>query len=80
MRISPSPGQTGIPGRRGTDMSIISGKLFLRSTGTIIDVTLTVNFLVWHGSRPGISTQYSVTQGIAAIEEFGFLRELFQRS
>jgi len=37
------PGQTGIPGRTGTDMSIISDKLFLRSIGSISDATLKFN-------------------------------------
>jgi len=32
-------------------MSIISDKLFLRSTGSIVDAMLKFNFLVWHGSR-----------------------------
>ena len=45
------PGQTGIRGRRGTDMSTISDKLFLRSTASIFDATLSFNFLVCSGSR-----------------------------
>ena len=36
-------------------MSMISDKLLLRSTGSIFNVTLTVNLLVWHGSRTQVT-------------------------
>jgi hypothetical protein len=45
MRTPVFPGQTGILGTRGTDMSIISDKLFLHSIASIIDATLPFNLL-----------------------------------
>ena len=48
-------------------MSMISDKLFLGGTGSIAHAALTFNPLILHWAVTGISTRYSVRQGMEPL-------------